>query len=160
MNVDKSNPSWVHVQATNKEGVSDAYLFSTGVLRTDTTSLFFSPAVNWLIADEKGNFKEYSHHWHFTATSDKQKVYRFATIINTHAKLTPSEQPRILKDGCIEIGDWNIKVNLSAKGVPSFSVCNMKKGENLSIDYKGEATVVKEYDKKRVLVDKVPNLEI
>ena len=96
----------------------------------------------------------------FTATSDKQKVYRFATIINTHAKLTPSEQPRILKDGCIEIGDWNIKVNLSAKGVPSFSVCNMKKGENLSIDYKGEATVVKEYDKKRVLVDKVPNLEI
>ena len=28
MNVDKSNPDWVHVQATNKEGISDAYLFS------------------------------------------------------------------------------------------------------------------------------------
>lgn len=37
MNVDKSNPDWVHVQATNKEGISDAYLFSTGVLKTDTT---------------------------------------------------------------------------------------------------------------------------
>ncbi|WP_298046023.1 DUF4962 domain-containing protein [uncultured Bacteroides sp.] len=160
MNVDKSNPDWVHVQATNKEGISDAYLFSTGVLKTDTTSQFFTPAVNWLIADEKGNFKTYANHWHFTATSDKQKVYRFATIINTHAKLSPTEQPRMLKDGCIEIGDWNIKVNLSSKGAPSFFVRNTKKGENVSIDYKGKATIVKENGTEKVLVDKVPELEI
>lgn len=160
MNVDKSKRQWIHVQATNKEGISDAYLFSTGVLKTDTTTQFFTPAVNWLIADEKGNFKEYPHHWHFTATSDKQKVYRFATIIDTHAKRTPSRQPRILKDGCIEIGDWHIKVNLSAKGTPSFFVRSMKEDENVSIDYKGKATVVREGAKEKVLVDKVPELEI
>mgnify|MGYP006922266815 FL=1 len=160
MNVDKSNSRWIHVQATNQNGVSDAYLFSTSVLKTDTTSQFFTPAVNWLIADEKGNFKTYPNHWHFTATSDKQKVYRFATIINTHAKQKPSEQPRILKDGCIEIGDWHIKVNLSFKGVPSFFIRNTKKGENVSIDYKGETTLIKENGHEKVLVDKVPELEI
>lgn len=160
MNVDKSNKQWIHVRATNKEGISDAYLFSTGVLKTDTTSQFFSPAVNWLIADEKGNFKEYPHHWHFTATSDKQKAYRFATIIDTHAKRTPSRQPRILNDGCIEICDWRIKVNLSTKGTPSFFVRNMKEDENVSIDYKGKATVVREGTKEKALVDKVPKLEI
>jgi len=160
MNVDKSNSRWIHVQATNQNGVSDAYLFSTSVLKTDTTSQFFTPAVNWLIADEKGNFKTYPNHWHFTATSDKQKVYRFATIINTHAKQKPSEQPRILKDGCIEIGDWHIKVNLSSKGTPSFFIRNTKKGENVSIDYKGETTLIKENGHEKVLVDKVPELEI
>lgn len=130
------------------------------MLKTDTTTQFFTPAVNWLIADEKGNFKEYPHHWHFTATSDKQKVYRFATIIDTHAKRTPSRQLQILKDGCIEIGDWHIKVNLSAKGAPSFFVRSTKEDENVSIDYKGKATVVREGTKEKVLVDKVPELEI
>ena len=35
---------------------------------------------NWLRADSKGNFAPYANHWHFTATSSKQKVYRFATV--------------------------------------------------------------------------------
>lgn len=66
----------------------------------------------------------------------------------------------MLKDGCIEIGDWNIKVNLSSKGAPSFFVRHMRKGENVSIDYKGKATIVKENGTEKVLVDKVPELEI
>ena len=160
MNVDKSCSKWVHVQATSKDGVSDAYLFSTGILKTDTTSRFFSPAVNWLIADEKGHFKTYSNHWHFTATSEKQKVYRFATIINTHAKQAIAPQPQILKDGHIEIADWNIEVNLSSKGSPSFFIRHTGKAKDISIEYKGEATIVKENGNEKVLVDKIPELEI
>lgn len=72
MNVDKTK-EYVHVQATSKDGVSDAYLFSAGTVKTDTTDQFFVPAVNWLRADEKGRFKPYPNHWHFTATSDKQR---------------------------------------------------------------------------------------
>ena len=71
-----------------------------------------------------------------------------------------SEQPRILKNGCIEIGNWNIKVNLSSEGAPSFFIRNTKKGEDVSIDYKGEATIIKEGGSSKVLIDKVPELEI
>lgn len=40
MTVNKSNNRFVHIQATNRGGASDAYLFSTGTLQTDTTSRF------------------------------------------------------------------------------------------------------------------------
>ena len=105
MNVGREK-DFVHVQATSKNGVSDAYLLGSDELKTDTTSQFFTPAVNWLRADDKGNFKKYPNHWHFTATSGKHKVYRFVTIINTHVnKTTPDKPfavPQRLKDGSIK----------------------------------------------------------
>lgn len=164
MNVDKTR-EYVHIQATSKDGASDAYLFSSGTLETDTTSRFFVPAVNWLRADEKGHFAPYPNHWHFTATSDKQKVYRFATIVYTHAKDNDAENaqaaPRKLKDGSIQIGDWNIKANISTAGKPSFEVRNTRKDCDASISYKDYgATVIHDNGKKTELKDEVPELEI
>ena len=164
MNVDKTK-EYVHVQATSKDGVSDAYLFSAGTVKTDTTDQFFVPAVNWLRADEKGRFKPYPNHWHFTATSDKQKVYRFATIVYTHAKDKNAEAgqvaPKRLKDGSIQIGDWNIKANISTGGKPSFKVRNTRKGCDASVSYKDYgATVVRDNGKTTELKDEVPELEI
>lgn len=164
MSVDKAK-EYVHIQATNKDGVSDAYLFSAGTLKTDTTDRFFVPAVNWLRADEKGNFKPYPNHWHFTATSEKQKVYRFATIVYTHAKADNTESaqtaPRKLKDGSIQVGDWNIRANISTAGKPSFEVKNTRKGYNASVSYKDYgATVIHDNGKKTTLKDEIPELEI
>lgn len=163
MRVNQSD-KYIHVEGSCKNGISDAYLFATGKLKTDTTSQFIVPAVNWLRADADGNFKPYDNHWHFTATSAPQKVYRFATIIFTHAKpqanTKPFAQPQILNDGRIKIGSWIIKVNLSSKGAPSFNVRNTDKDEDISIDYKGEATVVHENGYETKLKDKVPELEI
>ena len=164
MSVDKSNKNYVHVEGTSKNGVSDAFLFSTGTLKTDTTSQFFVPAVNWLKADANGKFKPNPNHWHFTATSDKQQVYRFATVINTHAKIkeggSPAPTPEILKDGRIKIGSWLIKVNLSAEGVPSFFIRSTRKDDDVSINYKGQATIVREDGYETTLKDKLPELEI
>ena len=164
MSVDKAK-EYVHIQATSKDGVSDAYLFSAGTLKTDTTDRFFVPAVNWLRADEKGNFKPYPNHWHFTATSEKQKVYRFATIVYTHAKADNTESaqtaPRKLKDGSIQVGDWNIRANISTAGKPSFEVKNTRKGYNASVSYKDYgATVIHDNGKKTTLKDEIPELEI
>lgn len=164
MSVDKAK-EYVHIQATSKDGVSDAYLFSAGTLKTDTTDRFFVPAVNWLRADEKGNFKPYPNHWHFTATSEKQKVYRFATIVYTHAKADNTESaqtaPRKLKDGSIQVGDWNIRANISTAGKPSFEVRNTRKGYNASVSYKDYgATVIHDNGKKTTLKDEIPELEI
>ncbi len=164
MSVDKTK-EYVHIQATSKDGISDAYLFSAGTLRTDTTSRFFVPAVNWLRADDNGHFKPYPNHWHFTATSDKQKTYRFATIVYTHAKDndagTVQTAPRKQKDGSIQVGDWNIKANISTSGKPSFEVRNTRKGCDASISYKDYgATVIRDGNKKTELVDEVPELEI
>lgn len=150
---------------TSKDGASDAYLFSSGTLETDTTSRFFVPAVNWLRADEKGHFAPYPNHWHFTATSDKQKVYRFATIVYTHAKDNDAENaqaaPRKLKDGSIQIGNWNIKANISTAGKPSFEVRNTRKDCDASVSYKDYgATVIHDNGKKTELKDEVPELEI
>lgn len=163
MSVDKTNKNYVHIEGTSKNGVSDAFLFSTGELKTDTTSQFFVPAVNWLKADANGKFKADPNHWHFTATSDKQQVYRFATIINTHAKPKDTQKfptPQKLKNGSIKIGSWNIMVNLSAEGVPSFTVRCTRQGEDVSIEYKGQETVVRENGYETTLTDKVPELEI
>ena len=164
MNMDKAK-EYVHIQATGKDGASDAYLFAAGELKTDTTSRFFVPAVNWLRADEKGRFKPYPNHWHFTATSEKEKVYRFATIIYTHAKGKNAEAgqsaPRKLKDGSIQAGDWNIKANVSTHGKPSFEVRNTRKGYDASVSYKDYgATVIRDGSIKTELKDEVPELEI
>lgn len=164
MRVDKTNAAYIHIEGTSKNGVSDAFLFASGELKADTTSRFFVPAENWLKADENGKFKSYDNHWHFTATSAKQKVYRFATIINTYAKIKegekPAPSPQILKDGKIKIGSWMIQVNLSPEGAPSFDIRNTRKNEDVSIQYKGEATVVCEDGRETTLTDKIPELEI
>ena len=152
--------AYVHIQATNRGGASDAYLFSTGKLKTETTDQFFYPAVNWLRADDKGVFKPYANHWHFTATSEKAQVYRFATIINTHALKHPAKAPEILSDGRIKAGGWLIKMNISAEGAPMFFIRNTKKEDPVSISYKGEATLINENDYETTLTDVVPDLEI
>ena len=158
MTVNKSNNRFVHIQATNRGGASDAYLFSTGTLQTDTTSRFFYPAVNWLRADDKGVFKKYPNHWHFTATSEKAQVYRFATVINTHALKYPAKDPEILSDGRIKVGGWLISVNLKSDGAPSFFIRSTQ--EKVNITYKGEATVINEDGYETVMRDTVPELEI
>lgn len=74
MNVDKTR-EYVHIRATSKDGASDAYLFSSGTLETDTTSRFFVPAVNWLRADEKDT----SHPIPTTGTSPQHRTSRKCT---------------------------------------------------------------------------------
>lgn len=164
MEVDKNNDKWIHVKGTSKNGISDAYLMAAGTLKTDTTSQFSVPAINWLRADANGKFKPYANHWHFTATSDKQKVYRFATIICTHVKPKTPEQkypvPQVLKDGRIKIGPWIIKANLTSEGAPSFFIRCTKKEEDVSINYKGQATLVREDGYETTLTDVKPELEI
>ena len=158
MNLDNADNRFVHVQATNKGGASDAFIFSSGKLDTDTTSQFKVPAVNWLRADANGNFAPYPNHWHFNATSAPSKVYRFATIINTHPLKRPAPNPEILSDGRIKYAGYIIKVNTSAEGNPLFFIRNMK--EDINISYKGQATIINENGYQTILEDQVPELEI
>lgn len=159
MTVDTSNSRFVHVQGVSgRGGASDAYIFSSGALQTDTTSRFFVPADNWLRADDKGNFKKYPNHWHFTAKSEKSKVYRFATVINTHGEKYPAQAPEILSDGRIKAGGWLISVNLKTEGAPSFFIRSTK--DDVNITYKGQETIVSENGRKTTLKDEMPELEI
>ena len=92
-------------------------------------------------------------------------MYRFATIVYTHAKDNDAENaqaaPRKLKDGSIQIGDWNIKANISTAGKPSFEVRNTRKDCDASVSYKDYgATVIHDNGKKTELKDDVPELEI
>ena len=92
-------------------------------------------------------------------------MYRFATIVYTHAKDKNAEAgqvaPKRLKDGSIQIGDWNIKANISTGGKPSFEVRNTRKGCDASVSYKDYgATVVRDNGKTTKLKDEVPELEI
>ena len=116
------------------------------------------PLSPWLRADDKGVFKKYPNHWHFTATSEKAQVYRFATVINTHALKYPAKDPEILSDGRIKVGGWLISVNLKSDGAPSFFIRSTQ--EKVNITYKGEATVINEDGYETVMRDTVPELEI
>lgn len=159
MTVDTQNPRFVHVQGVSgRGGASDAYIFSTGALQTDTTSQFFVPAVNWLRHDDKGNYEKYPNDWHFTAKTEKATVYRFATIVNTHALKHPAKDPEILSDGRIKAGGWLISVNLKAEGAPSFFIRSTK--DDVSITYKGQETTVNENGYVTTMEDVVPELEI
>jgi len=148
---------FVLVKATNASGVSDAYLFSNDKLEVEETDKFFYPAINWLRADDKGHFAPYKNHWHFTATTPKKKVYRFATIISTHHKNESGVKPSYTSGNTIKAGDWTIKLNLSSEGNAKFSVENKK--ENISLVY-DDSTAISEKGKNTVLKDEVPELEI
>lgn len=147
----------VHVKATNQNGDSDAYIFAQEKLDVRQTDQFFVPAVNWLRADDMGHFAPYPNHWHFTATSSKQSVYRYATIIRTHHKNDAVAAPEMTDSNTITVDDWVIRVNINGTGTPSFSVKNKK--EVVSLEY-DDVTIVTENGKTTVLKDQLPDLEI
>ena len=153
----KTENECVYIQATNAKGVSDAYLFSADKLVTEETDNFFIPAINWLRADDKGNFPPYKSHWHFKATSPSKERYRFATVINTRNVSDVALIPQRVGDDKIKIGDWTIEVNLSTKGKATFKVSNAK--ENLSVVY-DDTTTIKENGMTTTLKDELPELEI
>ena len=165
MTVDQSNHRFVHIQATNRGGASDAYLFSTGTLQTDTTSRFFYPAVNWLRADDKGVFKKYPNHWHFSSTTVPCKTARFLTVMDTHGKNRPDMQV-VRKGNTIQVGDWTVACNLTEKGKAAIYVSN--KTEKVSLNYDADkkegATIVTDQVKgkqvNKVLTDYLPDFEI
>ena len=88
----------------------------------------------------------------------RAQVYRFATVINTHALKYPAKDPEILSDGRIKVGGWLISVNLKSDGAPSFFIRSTQ--EKVNITYKGEATVINEDGYETVMRDTVPELEI
>lgn len=147
----------VKIKATNVNGVSSAYLLAPEKLKTDQTDQFFYPAVNWLRADDKGYFAPYPNHWHFTAKSSAQAIYRFATIISTHHKDKEPVKPVDLSNGKIQVGNWVIQMNLTTSGKAAFVVENIK--ENVKVEY-NDATEITEGNKKTRLVDQLPDLEI
>ncbi len=154
------NDEAIHVRASNGVGVSDAFLYASDVLQTDTTSRFFVPADNWLRADDKGNFASYPNHWHFRAVSEKKTPsYRFATIVYTHSNDTQPLNPVRQTDGSLLIGAWTICVDLSTDGEASFSI--RKSGEDTGVSYEADApTEIRDHGKQVTEVDKVPHLEI
>ena len=158
MQVDRTKDA-VHVRATNKTGASDAYLFATGELKTDTTSKFFVQPVNWLRADAEGKFSTYPDHCHFKASSVKKcKTFRFLTLIHTHALNKEVMAPEVQNDGSIRIGKWTVKANLSDQGKPSLKVYS--EDNKAVLDYAGEETRIKDGGKKVELKDEFPELEI
>ncbi len=145
------------ITGQNNTGVSKAYLLASDTLATNQTNRFFYPAINWLRADDKGYFKPYENHWHFTATSSMNRVFRFVTIIQTHHKKKQEKTIEKLPNGKIKIDNWLIEANISKTGKPSFIIENKK--ENVRIIYDGTTQLI-ENNKKITLTDQLPELEI
>lgn len=157
MNFNKTgNP--IIITGKNDVGESNLYLFSSENLSTEQTNRFFYPAVNWLRADDKGYFKPYENHWHFKATSAKHNLFRFMTIIDTHAKDEKINKPVISDEsGIVKIDNWEIKANISLVGAPFFEIIN--KSEKIKIYY-NDSTIIHEHDVETILHDVLPELEI
>ena len=153
----KNDKGMTHITATNVGGVSDAYLFANDKLETKQTDQFFYPAVNWLRADDKGDFAPYKNHWHFTATSPHSPVYRFATIVSTHEQGSVGVVPEKISKDTLKAGGWIIKMNISPKGKATFTIEN--KAENIVLEYDG-STKITEEGQTVTLKDQVPELEI
>lgn len=148
---------YVSVRATNESGVSEAFLFAPEKLKLEQTDQFFVPATNWLRADDQGNFAPNPNHWHFKASSSKQKSYRYITIVSTHDTATVSPQPKRIADNKIQIGDWLITITPKGDDTVGFIVESKK--QNVTVIY-DKNTVIKEGRKEIRLVDILPTLEI
>jgi len=147
---------YLKIRATNDIGVSDVYLFSEDKLDFSTTDKFFYPAINWLRADDEGNFASYENHWHFQANSSKKQQYRFAAIVHTHHKDSTDIKINSSTNE-IKVNGWTIYLNLSSEGKPTFKVENKEK--EIYVIYDG-CTTIKENGVTTVLKDEVPVLEI
>lgn len=145
------------IKATNGKAESDAYLFSSGKVKTNMTDQFFTPAINWLRADAKGNFESYANHWHFTATSEKSKNYRFATVLVTHHRDAHKIEVKQNKKGIITVGDWVIKANLDVNSKAYFEIKNRVTNSKIVLD---DSTSIYDMMGNTILEDKFPSLEI
>lgn len=148
---------YVSIRATNESSISEAFLFAPEKLKLEQTDQFFVPATNWLRADDQGNFAPNPNHWHFKASSSKQKSYRYITIISTHATAAISPRPKRIADNKIQVGDWLITINKKGEEAVGFAVENKK--QNVSVVY-DKSTFIKEGAKETKLVDILPTLEI
>lgn len=154
----EQRPDGVKISTSNIHGISDAYLFSSSKVTTNVTDQFFYEPVSWLRADEKGKMETYRNHWHFTAKTVKTRQYRFATIVDTHAKTAVPRKITMGDDGTWEIGEWRIKFSLDAQKSGSF--CVYTRDGRAKVEYRGEETLVKDNQIRKTLVDVVPELEI
>lgn len=153
-----TDASSAHIRATNSaDGVSDAYIFASSPVTTDTTSKFFYPAENWLRADDKGNFPKYDNHWHATIKSEPKESYCFVSVISTHNNKSGGIVPVKKADGVISVGDWTVNYGYAPSGELKFSVSDSSGALMLNYDTK---TTITEGGKKVVLVDSLPELEI
>lgn len=156
---EKEEKDYIHIQANNGAGTSDAYLFAGKPLDVQMTDTFFVKAVNWLRADAKGNFEKYPNHWHFSATSPSQQKFRFVTIIDTHSQ-TAAAHPIQLKNGTITVGEWKITAETDGGKPAAFTITSTKQ-KDIRVTYtQDKPTTITENGKTTVLTDHVPNLEI
>lgn len=158
MEIIPASDNAAHVRATNSaNGVSDAYIFASSPLNVSQTDQFFYPAKNWLRADDKGKFHQYSNHWHTTVESAPAAIYTFVSVINTRAQSAEPIVVQRLADGSIKVAQWIVKYSTAADGSLSFTVRNADGSAEI---VGADKTSIKDGDKKCVLSDKLPELEI
>lgn len=147
------------ITARNGKGESNAYLFSSGRLRCDTTSEFFVKADGWLKLDANGNPEQYDDHYHFTASTQSSKSYRFLTIVHTHSSKEVGLKPTVIDGSAIEFGGWRIEAELNPRKDAKLRVVSLD--NTTAVSYKeNDATFVIEDGTENILYDKLPKLEI
>lgn len=156
---EKVEKGYIHIQATNETGISDAFLFANKPLTVEMTDTFLVPPTNWLRADAKGNFAKYPNHWHFSATSPRQQTFRFVTIIDTHSQTAAAPKIKV-NNNIITVGEWNITAEMDGNKPAAFRIVS-RTNPNVSVYYKAnEPTQITDGNKQVSLKDHLPDLEI
>lgn len=154
------------VQGRNDVGVSIAHLFCSEQTEPSVTNAFFSAPINWKSeTNRKGQTVNHPNHWHFSAKTSANKTVRFLTIMDTHGHNDAGIEI-IRKDHSFNVGEWEIRCNLTPEGAAYLYVIHSKKRVSLRYDKlrdKG-ATLVTDMigDQliRRRLVDELPDFEI
>lgn len=144
----------VMVTASNGQGVSDAYIFSSSPLDSEVTDKFRIPAIDWL----KGGGKERPNHSHFTARTAPTSRAAFATVVDTHDINSKGRRPALQHDGTIIVADWIINPRLDGN-IFGFKAEN--KATGVVVEYtENSPTVIVENGVKKELTDCLPALEM
>lgn len=129
--------SHISVRGMNERGTAAVSLFASAPCTASLDQKFFYPAVNFRGKTEAGGkMKEYGEHWHFSAVSDPQTTLRFLSVISVCGHPAQPEEPVLLDDGTIQIGEWIIEANLTGKGEAAFRI--LEKNGKTGIAYNRE----------------------
>jgi hypothetical protein len=118
----------------NRAGHARVFLTGSSELNWSVTDEYEVPAENWrMIRDEQGKLIEYPNDaWHFAAKSAKTPAMRFLGIYQVRPREDEAapqfNELRLLDQGRIRIGKWQISAELDVDQPASIRVLNMIDG--------------------------------
>ena len=173
-----ANANQQNFSVTTDVGNVNASVFANSPLKMEVHDKFYEQPLNWnKLTGADGKLIEYVNQWHAGITSEPKQKFRYLTIIQIKDGKTEIIKTVSNIDGLshLQIGDWNIQVQLDAEKPAALQVFGKENQSlfnygNLPILFQGKAykskitgsSMLLETDNKKLnkqeVIDELPDV--